>query len=97
MYATGMRVSEIVNLKLDNIDFKIRSVWFFGKGKKERLVTFGEEALDALTLWLNTARKNMIQYAISSGKIKAFAKSDWLFIGRNTYETECVRGGVESR
>lgn len=43
MYACGMRVSEVVGLRLDNIDFTERYVRIVGKGKKERIVPFYEE------------------------------------------------------
>ena len=40
LYATGVRVSELVNIKMNAIDFKNRTIRVFGKGRKERLVVF---------------------------------------------------------
>ena len=53
LYATGMRISELVNLKLNNVDTNRCIVKVLGKGSKERLIPFGENALEALNLYLN--------------------------------------------
>ena len=53
LYATGMRISELVNLKVTDVDMKRCVVKVFGKGSKERLVPFGETALDSLRSYLN--------------------------------------------
>ena len=53
LYATGMRISELVNLKITDVDMKRCVVKVFGKGSKERLVPFGETALDSLKSYLN--------------------------------------------
>ncbi len=53
LYATGMRISELVNLKLNNVDTSRCVVKVLGKGSKERLIPFGENALEALNLYLN--------------------------------------------
>lgn len=53
LYATGMRVSELVNLNLNDIDFKHQSVRVKGKGRKERIVPFGKKAQEALQLYLS--------------------------------------------
>jgi len=47
-YSTGIRLSELINLKLSNVNFKKRTVKVFGKGSKERIVPFGEKAEIAL-------------------------------------------------
>lgn len=56
-YATGMRVSEIANLKLEQIDFELNLILVHGKGNKDRYVAFGEEAKTALNNYLVEARK----------------------------------------
>lgn len=53
LYATGMRISELINLKLNNVDTNRCVVKVLGKGSKERLIPFGENALEALNLYLN--------------------------------------------
>lgn len=52
LYATGLRVSELVGLNLPDVDLPARQVRTLGKGKKERIVPFGEPAAEALLAWL---------------------------------------------
>ncbi len=53
MYAAGLRVSEVVGLKLGDVDLQKGLVSAFGKGGKRRLVPLGEPAIEALTLYLS--------------------------------------------
>ena len=57
LYATGMRISELVNLKLTDIDIQRSVVKVLGKGSKERLIPFGESAADALNKYLADRRE----------------------------------------
>jgi len=59
LYATGVRVSELVNIKVNDIDFNRRVIRVIGKGSKERLVPFGEKAFIALNNYL-ASRENRI-------------------------------------
>src|SRR5262249_51391307 len=52
LYATGLRVSELTGLSLDDVDLSGRSVRVLGKGGKERIVPFGGPAEKALRRWL---------------------------------------------
>lgn len=56
LYATGIRVSELVGLDLDAIDLGRRTVRVLGKGNKERTVPFGGPASTALVRWLERGR-----------------------------------------
>lgn len=56
LYATGLRVSELVGLKHAQISLDAGVVRVMGKGSKERLVPLGEEAIGWLTRYLKTAR-----------------------------------------
>jgi integrase/recombinase XerC len=53
MYATGVRVAELTKLNLGHIDFRNRLIRVTGKRRKERIVPFGEPALDALKSYLD--------------------------------------------
>lgn len=53
MYATGVRVAELTKLNLGHIDFRNRLIRVTGKRRKERIVPFGEPALDALQSYLD--------------------------------------------
>ena len=57
LYATGLRVSELVNIKINDIDFKDQSIRVVGKGSKERIVYFGEYALSAMNQYIEGERK----------------------------------------
>src|SRR5690606_30247613 len=56
LYATGIRVSELVGINLGDLDLRERMVRVMGKRKKERVVPFHEHALQALMLYLTETR-----------------------------------------
>ena len=56
LYATGLRVSELVKLRLRDVNFDAGYLMAFGKGRKERLVPVGESALVALRSYVEGAR-----------------------------------------
>ncbi len=53
MYATGVRVAELTKLNLGHIDFRNRLIRVTGKRRKERIIPFGEPALEALKSYLD--------------------------------------------
>ncbi len=60
LYATGLRVSELVNLKINDIDKSNHEIRVVGKGDKERIVFFGEYALKYLNLYLESSRNELL-------------------------------------
>jgi integrase/recombinase XerC len=60
IYASGLRVSELVGLNLEQINLEDRQLRIWGKGAKERMVLIGEPAVDALTVYLNSGRKELL-------------------------------------
>lgn len=56
LYSTGMRVSELTGLKIEDVNFSTQQLKVFGKGSKERLVPFGKKLADILRGYLE-ARK----------------------------------------
>jgi site-specific recombinase XerD len=75
LYATGMRVGELVKLKISDIDLDAQTVRVNGKGDKERICFFGRVAKQRLMAWLEE-RQRWLQ-------VKN-AVSDWLFIGKRS-------------
>jgi integrase/recombinase XerD len=60
LYATGLRVSELVGLTQDQVNFRMGVVRIMGKGNKERLVPVGEEALNWLEQYISLHRKTIL-------------------------------------
>jgi integrase/recombinase XerD len=59
MYSCGLRVSELVNLKLSQLFFDVGFVRVIGKGNKERLVPIGSSAIKYVLLYVNTIRNHL--------------------------------------
>jgi integrase/recombinase XerC len=60
LYATGIRVSELCGLDVDDVDTRHRLVRVLGKGNKQRTVPFGLPAADALRAWLTDGRPALV-------------------------------------
>ncbi len=60
LYATGMRVGELVGLDVDDVDTARRTVRVLGKGSKERTVPYGPPAQRALDSWLSGGRPGLL-------------------------------------
>ena len=61
MYATGLRVSELITLKMSQVNFNQGVVRVVGKGNKERLVPIGEESVKWLEDFISTSRTDILQ------------------------------------
>lgn len=72
LFSCGLRVSELINLKLSNLYIKEKFVRIFGKGSKERLVPISKTAIEKLDLWFAVRR----QMNIKSGE------EDFVFLNR---------------
>lgn len=60
LYATGMRVSELVNVPVKNVDMKMQYVIVMGKGSKERMLPLGRTALHYLEHYLSVVRLQLL-------------------------------------
>ena len=74
LYATGMRISELVNLKLTDVDLQRCVAKVFGKGKKERLIPFGEAALEALSDYISDRDKSVSKEIFLSNRGKKLSR-----------------------
>ena len=61
LYATGIRVSELVSVELSQIDFSYNIIRVMGKGRKERIVPFGSFASDALLIYKDEVRPKLMK------------------------------------
>ena len=99
LYATGLRVSELINLKIQNIMIENCLLRVFGKGKKERIIPIGEIALDYIKLYLLELRPKLSIMDRSSGNVflnnrggKLSRMTIWNIIHENT-----VRAGISKQ
>lgn len=60
LYASALRVSELVGIDVDDVDADRRTVRVLGKGSKERVVPFGQPAADALQRWITSGRPALL-------------------------------------
>jgi len=56
LYATGVRCSELINIKISDIDFANKTIRIFGKGRSERIVLFGNKAKEKLKTYMKKER-----------------------------------------
>lgn len=61
LYASGIRVSELVNIKLVNLDIVNRTIRIIGKGKKERVVIFSKSCQKTLIDYINNSRDDLVK------------------------------------
>ena len=82
LYATGLRVSELVNVKINDINIPDRTIRVLGKGSKERIVVFGNNTKECLDDYLNRGRRQV-----------DFHSSPYLFLNKdgNRLSTRYVR------
>ena len=72
-YATGCRVSELINIKMSDINTTNKSIKIMGKGSKERIVYYGEYAEDYLNKYLNTGFNKGSKYLFLNDKKEKFS------------------------
>ncbi|MBN2830677.1 MAG: site-specific tyrosine recombinase XerD [Candidatus Omnitrophica bacterium] len=73
LYATGMRVSEAVNLKKDNVNLDIGFLRCIGKGNKERIIPLGKKAIASINRYIKESRPKLIKDG----------ESEFLFLSRS--------------
>lgn len=76
LYSSGLRVSELVGLKLNNIDYEENLIRCIGKGNKERIVPVGDIAIHYLKTYIKTARFYM-------QSTKSTKSTDFCFLNKN--------------
>ena len=71
LYSTGIRVSECASILISNINFKNNSIKILGKGKKERIVLFGDKTKKNLMRYINEENIKIDGYLFISGNKKS--------------------------
>ena len=82
MYATGLRISEIINLKLEDLHLTMGTLQTLGKGHKERIVPVSDEAIKWINRYLEEARPKLLKQK----------RSNYLFL--NFHGNNLTRQGV---
>jgi integrase/recombinase XerD len=82
LYATGLRVSELVSLKTFEVNLNSGVVRVMGKGSKERLVPLGEEAVDWIAKYMKSRKKTSNTLFITSRGSGMTRQAFWQLIGR---------------
>lgn len=96
LYATGLRVSELCNLKITDIDIENCLIRVFGKGKKERIIPVTDLALKYLFLYLNNYRNTILkdknsEYVFISNNLTNISRQGFFKI----IKKECVRASIK--
>ena len=95
LYATGLRISELCNLKITDVDLDNEFVRVFGKGKKERIVPFTDVASKYLKIYIEEYRplilKNTVtDYLFISNSLTNISRQGFFKIVKK----ECKRAGI---
>ena len=96
LYATGIRASELTNLKLNNIDLDSCIVRIMGKGSKERIVPINDTTIKYLNIYINNYRKEILnkkdsEYLFISNALKPITRQGLFKI----IKKECIRAGIK--
>ncbi|MBN2255849.1 MAG: site-specific tyrosine recombinase XerD [Deltaproteobacteria bacterium] len=66
MYATGVRVSELISITMNSINWQVGFVIVIGKGNKERIIPVGQSALAFTSLYINEGRPKLIKRSMAN-------------------------------
>lgn len=98
-YATGMRVSEVSNLTLHQIDLNLQTILVHGKGNKDRYVAFDDHTKKSLVKYLEDARPNLLkddaeQHVFLSNLGKLLSKRGIEYVMQKTFNQAGISGKV---
>ncbi len=96
LFATGTRISELINLELNQVDFQECIIRVQGKGKKDRIVPIGETAMDCLDNYINNYRDFLLKTKVSN---YVFLNKDGNRISRQGFfkilKKLCIDAGIK--
>ncbi len=93
MYATGVRISELINIKHNDIDYLRCVIKVMGKGSKERLVPFGDKALIAIKKYIALKEKTNKKYLFLSIRGKRISREAFW----SRIKIYSIRAGLDER
>lgn len=87
LYATGLRVSELIRIRIDELVLDAGFLRTIGKGSKERIVPFGDSAKEAVVTWIETGRRELDHHGdpalfLSNRGRPLSRQSVWMMISR---------------
>ena len=91
LFSTGMRVSEISNLKIKNVDLKSKNIYIYGKGSKERIMCLANNSIEKLLEQYLDTRKNSSEYLFTNKLGNHYSAQSI----RNMVNTYAKAAGVE--
>ena len=99
LYATGLRVSELVSLKVLNTDLEVGYVRTLGKGSKERIIPMGEKAMEAIREYLEQGRVQLtkgtnVPYLFLNSRGRAMTRQGFWKIIKNYAKKAGIRKGT---
>ncbi|MEO8739649.1 MAG: site-specific tyrosine recombinase XerD [Casimicrobiaceae bacterium] len=100
LYACGLRVSELVGLKLSQVSLEMGVVRVIGKGSKERMVPLGEEAIGWLSRYLTTARGELARATkcdavfLTARRTPLTRQAFWQLVKRHGTRAGIARGAL---
>lgn len=66
LYATGMRVTELIQIEIDDVNLIMGFVKVFGKGNKERIIPLGDTVIEYLDTYINTVRPQLLKKTVTN-------------------------------
>ena len=99
LYDTGIRIGELVNIKVNDIDFSNKSIRILGKGNKERIVLFGAYLEDYINTYLNDGRVQLLnnkdsEFLILNAQGKKITTRGVRLIIENIIKKACINTHV---
>lgn len=66
LYATGMRVTELIQIEIDDVNLIMGFVKVYGKGNKERIIPLGDTVIEYLDTYINTVRPQLLKKTVTN-------------------------------
>ncbi len=101
LYATGFRVSELINIRLNDLDMQRGVISTIGKGEKERIVPIGEEAMKWIKRYVDGARGAILNdkdsgYLFVTNRGSAMTRQNfWIIIKKHAVSTGIEAGSIK--